>query len=164
MTPYEKIVSREHKDFPFDDFMDYPRLLLVDWREEEPRIVRSFLKAAGFPADEVRLARDPAIGWYRMSRGDASLTLPESDEVSAQHSTLVALQRLFGTTHGIRYLNHVAFGDTGYFVVETREVWGRLEERQPHVRWFFTPMDILPDVFKASLQQLAAAAQRHARG
>lgn len=53
-------------------------------------------------------------------------------------------------------------GDGSWFVVETREAWTKLEDRNEHVRWFFTPVDRLPDTFKADIDELAAAGARYA--
>lgn len=161
MSPYDKITSRNDRSFPFDDFSTYPRLMIVDWREEEPRILKAFFKATELPADGTVLEMDDATQYYQLVRGDLRVDVPWGDEASAQHSTLVALQRLFGTSHSIRYLNHAAFGDTGYFLVETNETWRRLESQNPHVRWFFTPIEILPDVFKSDVEMLSQAGERY---
>jgi hypothetical protein len=160
MHPYDKIVSRDDRSFPLDDFSTYSQLLLVDWKEEEPRILSAFFNATGLSSDGAKLYVDDKSQYYQLVRGDVRIDVPWGDEISAQHSMLVALQRVFGASHSIRYLNH-AFGDTGYFVVETNESWRRLESQNPNVRWFFTPIELLPDVFKSDVDALAQVGRRY---
>ncbi|MBA8888292.1 hypothetical protein FHW12_002516 [Dokdonella fugitiva] len=153
MHPYDTIVSRDVGAFPLDEFSKYPRFMPVDWREEEPRILSAFFKATGLPAEGTALEMDERTSYYQLVRGSERVDVPWGDEASAQHSMLVALQRMFGASHSIRYLNH-GCADTGCFVVETNEDWRSLERANPHVRWFFTPIDLLPDVFKSDVDDL----------
>jgi len=155
MLPYDKIASRDDRAFPLDEFAAYPRLIVMDWREEEPRILKAFFKATGLPIDTAKLETSSTSEYYQLVRGDVRIDVPWSENVSAQHSMLVALQQLFGATHSIRYLNHAAVSDGGYFVVETNDAWRSLNTRNPNVRWFFTPIDLLPDVFKSDVELLA---------
>ena len=163
MFPYDNILSHDNELFPFDDFSSYPRLMFVDWKEEEPRILQAFFKAAALPADGTRLEMDDATQYYQLIHGDKSAEVPWGDDISAQHSMLVALQKVFGTTRSIRYLNHAASGDTGYFLVETNETWQELEKNNPHVRWFFTPVELLPDTFTTDVEVLSQVGGKYAR-
>lgn len=161
MHPYDTIVSRDVDAFPLDGFLDYPRLMSVDWREEEPRMLSAFFKATGLPADGTALEMDDRTSYWQLVRGSDRVDVPWGDEVSAQHSMLVALQRVFGASHSIRYLNH-GCTDTASFVVETNEDWRRLESANPHVRWFFTPIERLPDVFKSDIDDLSNVGKTYA--
>ena len=53
-------------------------------------------------------------------------------------------------------------GDTGYFVVEAKETWQMLESQNPHIQWFFTPIEILPDVFKSDFKILSQVGEQYA--
>jgi hypothetical protein len=154
MHPYDKIISRDSQLFPVDDFSAYPRLIVVDWREEEHRILKSFFKATGLAPEGATLEMDDKTQYFQLVRGDFRIDIPWGAEASAQHSMLLALQQAFASTHSIRYLNHAAFGDAGGFVVETNETWRVLENQYPHVRWFFTPLALLPDTFKSNEKEL----------
>ena len=162
MLPYDRITSRDNAAFPLDEFIDYAHTLAVDWREEEPRILRAFLRATGLPADDARLEMDPKTECYDLVRGALRIAVPWGEAVSAQHSMVRALDEAFRDSHAIRYLNHAALGDGSWFVVETGEAWTTLEDRNEHVRCFFTPVDRLPDTFKADIDKLAAAGARYA--
>ncbi|HTU68340.1 MAG TPA: hypothetical protein VMF52_20525 [Steroidobacteraceae bacterium] len=160
--PYDKIASRDAQSFPYDDFFKYPRRLLVDWKEEEPRILDDFLAATGLPADGTRLVMNDKTQFYQLARGNAWADVPWSKTSSAQHSMVAALQKVFGATHSIRYLNNADVSDTGFFAVETHETWRQLEKRYPHVKWFFTPIELLPDTFNTDAKTLNEIGQRYA--
>jgi len=162
MHPYDKIVTRDCNAFPVEDFLDYPRAIAVDWREEEPRILRSFLAATGLSSDEARLEMDDKSGYYDLVRRVSRYAVPWGEGQSAQHSMLLALQKAFDNSHSLRYLNHSALGDTGRFIVETRETWSELERNNPEVRWFFTPVERLPDTFHSSPEELSEVGERYA--
>lgn len=161
MHPYDKITSRDSERFPASDFSTYPRLILVDWREEEPRILDAFFKATGLAPNEATLEMDDKTSYYQLVRGDRRFEVPWGPKTSAQHFMLVALQQAFGSTHSIRYLNHVALSDAGAYVVETNETWQSLEKQHPHVRWFFTPLDLLPDTFNTNVEELRRIGARY---
>jgi len=162
MHPYDKITSRDSRLFPIDDFSAYPRLILVDWREEEPRILKAFFKATGLSPDDTALEMDERAQCYQLVRDDVRFNVPWGPEASAQHSMLVALQQAFCASHSIRYLNQAALSDTGCYVVESNETWQLLEAQYPHVRWFFTPLELLPDTFKSDIEELRQIGARYA--
>lgn len=163
MTPFAQITSRDDAAFPFDAFSRYPKLLVIDWREEEGSIVSKYCKLAGLAQDEATLVMDDATGWFNLIHKGGSLPIPWSEDVSAQHSTVVALQKAFGQAHAIRY-SQAAAGDSGFFIVETPQTWQRLEAENPHVRWFFTPVELLPDTVNASFDDIREAGRRYAEG
>jgi hypothetical protein len=86
------------------------------------------------------------------------------DGESAQHAAVRTLQTIYAGTHSIRYLNHAAPGDTAYFVVETPAAWSALEAANPLVRWFFTPLEYLTDIFEGSSGNLTEAARLYEAG
>jgi len=164
MHPFDKIQSRDHAAFPFQEFSNYRRLFMVDWREAESSIAEAFLRAAGLPAsDTVWTWNDADHAGTFSCRGRAYPVVATGGR-SAQHDAVAALQAIYSATHSIRLLNHVARGDTAYFVVETPDTWKRLEERNPAVRWFFTPLEYLYDCFETSFEDLSEAGRLHAEG
>jgi len=164
MHPFGKITSRDNAAFPFKEFTSYSRLFMVDWRESEDRIAEAFLYAAGLPANETtwHWNEEARLGKF-VSRG-RSFPLPKRDGQSAQHAAVSGLQEIYAGSHSIRYLNHVAPGDTAYFVVETPAAWNSLESANPLVRWFFTPLEYLADIFEESFEDLSKAARLYEAG
>jgi len=164
MHPFDKITNRDNAAFPFKLFTSYPRLFMVDWREGEDWIAKAFLRAAGLPENETTWHWDEAAsaGKY-VSRG-RSYPVPKHDGQSAQHAAVKALQALYADSHSIRYLNHAAAGDTAYFVVETPATWRALEAAHPLVRWFFTPLEYLGDIFEGSFDDHSEAAKLYEAG
>lgn len=142
-TPFRSTISRL-----------YHKLIRVDWREEERRILAAFIEATGLPADNAALEMDDKTQYYQLVGDSFRIDVPWGDNVSAQHSMLAALQQAFAATHSIRLLNRAVLGDTGCFLVETNETWRLLEEQNPHVRWFFTPIELLPDTFNSDTEIL----------
>jgi len=163
MQAFDKIASRDNAQFPFADFMNHGRLLAVDWRAAEDEILDAFFRATGLPNSDASLEWDAAAQHMKLRHQGQVIPVARGAGVSAQHSMLRALQKVHEGSHSIRYLNHVAAGnDTAFFVVETTDAWRRLEQANPHVRWFFTPIDLLPDVFESSPAELTAAGSRYA--
>lgn len=163
MSCYDQITSRDPAAFPFQAFLGYPRLLMVDWREEERRILSGFFKATGLSREGIDLEWDEPLGRMIFVHPGGRIELARGDGTSAQHSMLMALQQVYGASHPIRCLSYeVAAGDTGYFFVEERNTWARLEQDYPLVRWFFTPIELLPDTFEGDHAALREAARRYA--
>src|SRR5689334_14545292 len=164
MHPFDKITNRDSAAFPFQEFTSYPRLFMVDWRESEDFIAEAFLRTAGLPARETTWHWDEAtsVGKYQ-SRG-RSFPVPKLDGQSAQHAAVKALQEIYAGSHSIRYLNHVAQGDTAWFVVETPATWSAVEAANPLVRWFFTPLEYLTDIVEGSFDDHAEAARLYEAG
>ena len=160
MHPFDQIHSRDSGAFPFEAFNEYPRCFMVDWRAAPEDIADGFFSAAGL-AQLARLTREGDDSLKLIHR-DESLTLKLRPGVSAQHGLLEAFQAYFGIRHSMRYLNHVALGDTAYFVVQPTSTWARLELANPYVKWFFTPLDRLPDIFDSPFEKLAEAGKLYA--
>lgn len=161
MHPFDKITSRDNDAFPFDDFLEYPHLLIVDWKEAENDMMERFFEAAELSNENTQLVWDEEAQLMKFTYHDKILPIPRGNEISAQHSMLMVFQQVYGNNYSIRYLNHVTAGDTGYFVVETPDFWQRLEIENPHVRWFFTPIECLPDTFETSFEELSEAGRRY---
>jgi hypothetical protein len=162
-TPYDLIRSRENADFPFDALQSYARSIAVDWREADETIVEHFLAATGLPADDARVRWDLSKPYALLDHAGVTHDV-KRDGRSAQDVMLRKLDELYGAKHQLRLLSHVANGDTAYLVVETPERWRELEAANPFVRWFFTPIGVLPDLFEGTFEDLAAAAKRYADG
>ena len=161
MHPFDKIQSRDNAAFPFAAFQEYPRSFAVDWRAGVVDIFDDFAKAAGL-AGSAQLTVDPASRTPVLSHDGQRLALGLHNATSPQHGMVSLLQGYFGIRHSIRYMNHVAPGDTAYFVVESTSTWKRLEAANPHVKWFFTPLEKLPDVFTTSFETLAECGRQYA--
>ena len=164
MHPFDKVTSRDCAAFPFKQFTDYSRLFMVDWRESEDWIAEAFLRAAGLPANETTWHWDEAASLGKFISRGRSVPVHRRDGQSAQHAAVSSLQEIYAESHSIRYLNHVAPGDTAYFVVETPAAWSLLETANPLVRWFFTPLAYLTDIFQQSFDDLAEAARLYEAG
>ena len=132
MHPFDKIASRDREAFPFQEFLKHPRCFMVDWRASVIDIFDDFAKAAGL-AGTAQLTIDPSIRMPVLTHGGERVALTLHDSQSGQHGMIAVLQGYFGIRHSIRYLNHVAHGDTAYFVVESSSTWKRLESAYPHV-------------------------------
>lgn len=132
---------------------------MVDWRAADNEIGDAFFKAAGITGAQIRYedAPDPVL----IHQGE-KLQLKFADSVSRQYSVVKALHSYFGIRHAIRYLNHAAAGDTAYFVVEAASTWARLETENPHVKFFFTPFELLPDFIESPFDEIAEVGKRYA--
>ena len=164
MHPFDKITNRDNAAFPFRELTSDPRLFMVDWREGEDFIAEAFLRAAGLPANETTWHWDEATNVGKFISRGRSFPVPRRDGQSAQHAAVCALQEIYAGSHAIRYLNHVAQGDTAYFVVETPETWRALETANPLVRWFFTPLEYLADIVEGSFEDHSEAARLYDAG
>jgi hypothetical protein len=163
-SPYDLIVSRDNDAFPFEQFLGYPRCFMIDWRAAPIDIAEDFIEAAGL-TQRATLALDTADPEVIVLRHvDTARFRPNHPSFSPQHQVLKMLQMHFGIRHSIRLLNHVTNGDTAYCVVEPLSGWERLEKANPHVRWFFTPYQLLPDIMKASYEEIAECGRKHAGG
>jgi hypothetical protein len=161
MDIYSKITNTKGAELPFEEFTMHPHCLIVDWREAEEDILEAFLAATGEPRDEVDLRPDEASNVMIVAKGEEVIPIRKGKGVSSQHSMLLALQNLYGSSHAIRYLHDVEEGDTAYFMVESPETWQRLEQENPNIRWFFVPIEVVPDTFETPSDQLRAAARRY---
>jgi hypothetical protein len=164
MHPFDKITSRENAAFPFKPFTSYPRLFMVDWRESEDWIAEAFLRSAGLPANETTWHWDETAGIGKFVSRGRSFPVDKRDGQSAQHAAVSVLQEIYARSYSIRYLNHVAPGDTAYFVVETPATWSALEAANPFVRWFFTPLEYLADIVEGSFEDHSEAARLYEAG
>jgi len=164
MHPFDKITNRDTAAFPFKLLTSYSRLFMVDWRESEDWIAKGFLRAAGLPANETTWNWDEAAGLGSFVSRGRNFPVHRLDGQSAQHAAVSALQEIYAGSHSIRYLNHVAPGDTAYFVVETPGTWSTLEAANPLVRWFFTPLEYLTDIVESSFEDLGEAARLYEAG
>lgn len=164
MLPYSKIASRDPKAFPVRDFFSHPHLLAVDWRDDEGWMLKSFFKATAISDPSAGLTWDEPSKAMNFTVGGHGLAIRSSDDASAQHAMLLALQHFYGKTHSIRLLNHVINADTAYLMAETNEAWRQIEESFPLAKWFFTPIEALRDVFLTPFEEICAAGQRYAGG
>ena len=164
MHPFDKVTNRDNAAFPFEQFTSYSRLFMVDWRESEDWIAEAFLRAAQLPANETTWHWDEVASLGKFVSRGRSFPVPRRNGQSAQQAAVCALQEIYADTHSIRYLNHVAPGDTAYFVVETPADWSSLESANPLVRWFFTPLEYLTDIFENSFEDLSEAAHLYEAG
>ena len=160
-APYDLVTSRDNAAFPFDAVQAYPRSFAVDWRESDEGIVESFLKSAGLPPNDAQVRWDLAKPYALLHHAGVTHDV-RRDGRSAQDAMLRKLDELYGAGHQVRIVSHVAQGDTAFFVVETPERWAALEAANPHVRWFFTPIGGLPDLFEGTFDELGEAARRYA--
>jgi hypothetical protein len=161
-APYHLIADREPSQFPFAAVQSYRHCFAVDWRESDMDIVERFLTAAGLPAHDAKVRWEAAPGHSVLTRNGLDHAVPLEGR-SAQDAMLRVLATVYRATHGIRSLSHVALGDTAYFVVETPSDWAGFEIQNPLVRWFFTPIERLPDLFTTSFDDLAEAARSFAK-
>lgn len=164
MHPYSQIVSRTREEFPMDAFRAYPALMLVDWREAETTIAEQFFNATGLPSAGTEMVWDDQTEIMSFVHEGRAFPITRGEGASAQHSTLLVLQQVYGNRHSIRYLNHVTAGDWAYYAVETPATWKQLEEQYPLVRWFFTPIAFVPDVFASAYEELEQAGRSYAEG
>lgn len=164
MHPFDKIADRDPAAFPFQPFTSYAHLFMVDWREGEDGIAEAFLRAAGLPAKETTWHWDEATSLGKFVSRGRSYPVARGDGQSAQHAAVSALQEIYAGSHSIRYLNHVALGDTAYFVVETPATWSALETANPLVRRFFTPLAYLTDIFEGSFEDHGEAGDLYEAG
>jgi TPR repeat protein len=161
MRPFNLITSRDPGLFPWEALMEYEHLMAVDWREEENWIVERFCRASGLSREGINLTWNDAGDLLHLTYPGGSIDIEQGEGRSAQHSMIAALQTAFGATHSIRHLSHLEGSDTVYFVVETHTDWQDLEARNLHVRWFFTPIERIPDVFLSDYAALDEAAERY---
>ena len=159
MDLYRQIISTESREFPVDALSDYSHCITVDWRDAEDDVLCAFLAAVSDFRLPLNLQLLSCAGEKTLSDGVQMVSLQTGDSVSAQHAMLMALQGLCGECLAIRYVHDVFDGDTVCFMVETPEVWTRLEQENPHIRWFFIPIELIPDTFTTPVSQLHAAAQ-----
>lgn len=163
-SPYDLITSRDIAAFPFEPFLTYPRCFMVDWRAGGIEVAEGFVKAAGL-SERASLTIDTADpGVLVLKHIDTARLRMNHPDWSEQHQVLKMLQTHFGIRHSIRYLNHAAEGDTAYCVVESLSTWERLEKANPHVKFFFTPYQLLPDIIKAPFSEIAGIGRKHADG
>ncbi len=162
LHPYSQIASRDNSEFPIHEFFQYPHLFAVDWREAEDWMLELFITATGISPDGASLSWDDKTKVMNFTVRDRTVAIPSTGGISAQHGMLMALQTLYGDTHSIRHLNHVTGGDTVYVAVETNVDWQELDSSLPLVRWFFTPIQALPDVFQTPFDELSAIGARYA--
>ncbi len=160
MHPFEQILSREKETFPFDAFRDYARCFVVDRRASAEDIAEGFFSAAGL-VQLARIVRDDNDALTLIHR-DVSLQIKLPPDASPQHALLLFFQEYFGIRHSMRYLNHVTPSDTAWFVVQPTNTWARLELANPFVKWFFTPLDRLPDIFDSTFEKLGDAGKLYA--
>jgi len=163
LTPYDQITSRDNDAFPFQTFLDYPRCFMIDWRAAPMEVAEGFIKAAGLTGRATITPDAAGNGDFMISYVD-KITLRFNDHHSRQHQVLKMLQVHFGIRNAIRYVNHAAAGDTAYCVVESLSTWERLEKANPHVKWFFTPYQLLPDIINASFDEISACGRKYADG
>jgi hypothetical protein len=160
LHPFDQILSRDKEAFPFAAFLEYPRCFVVDARASAEDIAEEFFRAAGI-SQLARIDRGEDDGLILIHR-DVSLPLRLPPSSSTQHAMLTVLQAYFGIRHSMRYLNHVTAADTAWFVVQPTNTWARLELANPYVKWFFTPLDRLPDIFDSPFEKLGQAGKLYA--
>jgi hypothetical protein len=160
LHPFDQIHSRDKDAFPLEAFREYPRCFMVDWRASAEDIAEGFFRAAGI-AQLARIDRDEEDGLMLIHR-DVSLPIRLPASTSPQHAMLTILQAYFGIRHSMRYLNHVTAADTAWFVVQPTNTWARLELANLYVKWFFTPLDRLPDIFDSPFEKLGHAGKLYA--
>jgi hypothetical protein len=160
LHPFEQIHSRDKEAFPLGDFREYARCFIVDRRAPAEDIAESFFSAAGI-SQLARITRDENDELMLIHR-DVSLQIRLPAGTSPQHALLAVLQAYFGIRHSMRYLNHVTGADAAWFVVQPTNTWARLELANPYVKWFFTPLDRLPDIFDSSFEKLSEAGKLYA--
>ena len=159
MDLYRRIISTDSREFPTDALLDDSHCLTVDWRDAEDDVLSAFLVVISDFRLPLNLQLLNCAGGKTLSDGVQMVPLQTGDSVSAQHAMLMALQGLCGERLAIRYVHDVFDGDTVCFMVETPEVWTRLEQENPHIRWFFIPIELIPDTFTTPGSQLHAVAQ-----
>ena len=160
MHPFDQIEGREKETFPFDAFRDYARCFTVDRLASAEDIADGFFGAAGL-AQLARIVRDEKDALTLIHR-DVSLRIKLAPDTSPQHALLTFFQEYFGIRHSMRYLNHVNGEGTAWIVVQPTNTWARLELANPFVKWFFTPLDRLPDIFDSSVEKLGEAGKQYA--
>ena len=160
MHPFDQIHSRDKDAFPFEAFHDYARCFVVDQRSSAEDVAEGFFRAAGL-AQLARIVRDDKDVLTLIHR-DVSLQIKLRPDTSQQHALLTFFQEYFGIRHSMRYLNHVTAGGTAWFVVQPMSTWARLELANPFVKWFFTPLERLPDIFDSSFEKLGEAGKLYA--
>ena len=160
MHPFDQIHSRDKEAFPFEAFRDYARCFVVDRRASAEDIAEGFFSAAGL-TQLARIVRDDNDALTLIHR-DVSLQIKLGADVSPQHALLLFFQEYFGIRHSMRYLNHATDIDTAWFVVQPTSTWARLDLANPFVKWFFTPLDRLPDIFDSSFEKLGEAGKLYA--
>ena len=87
MHPYDKILSRDAREFPFKQFEEYPRWFAVDWRAGEDDILEGFTKAAAMRSPPT-LERDPASGMLILVNEGHRLGLRFPENLSSQYCML----------------------------------------------------------------------------
>lgn len=162
LYPYDLISSRDNDSFPFDEITSYPHTLQVSWRAGEDSIVDDFFRATGLSSEGISLKWDEHAKIMRFYYPGGSIDIKRGNGTSSQHSMLMALQTVFGTTHSIRYVNLGDAASTALFVVEKHSRWNELENNNQFVRWFFTPITLLADTFESDVKVLQAAGRRYA--
>jgi len=160
LHPFDQIHGRDKESFPFDAFRDYARCFVVERYASAEDIAEGFFGAAGL-AQLARVVRDDKDGLTLIHR-DVSLQIRLRPDISPQHALLEFFQEYFGIRHSMRYLNHVTGDGIGWFVVQPTSTWARLELANPYVKWFFTPLDRLPDIFDSSFEKLGEAGRLYA--
>ena len=160
MTLYSKISGTQNSEFPFEELAAHPHCLIVDWREAEEDMLDAFLAATGESRDGIHLQASHTSVKV-LSKGAQNIPIEGGKGVSTQHAMLLALQALYGHAHSIRYVHDLDDGDTAYFMIESPDTWQRLEQENPNIRWFFVPVQNMPDTFETPGHQLRAAAQSY---
>lgn len=159
---FSLIVSRNVEDFPFQELTEYRHTLAVGWRSSEDSIWEQFAHAISALPTDCTLHWDEDLQVSRFMHGASSIDIRPGDGVSAQHSMMMALQSVFGHVYSIRLLNNFDCGSDAYFVVETHSAWEELEVENAHVRWFFTPIELLPDTFESPVTLIEEMGKRYA--
>jgi hypothetical protein len=160
LHPFDEIHSRAKETFPIEAFREYPRCFMIGRRASAEDIAEGFFRAAGL-SQLARISRDDHDALTLIHR-DVSLQIKLPPAASPQHALLNVFQEYFGIRHSMRYLNHVTAADTAWFVVQPTSTWARLELANPYVKWFFTPLDRLPDIFDSSFEKLGEAGKLYA--
>jgi hypothetical protein len=160
LHPFDQIHGRDKETFPSEAFHDYARCFTVDRDASAEDIADGFFRAAGL-AQLARIVRDEKNALTLVHR-DVSLRIELPPDTSPQHALLLFFQDYFGIRHSMRYLNHVTANGTAWFVVQPVSTWARLELANPFVKWFFTPLDRLPDIFDSTFEMLGEAGKRYA--
>jgi hypothetical protein len=160
--PYDHIESSDLNSFPFKHFQEHPHFFNVDWREGEDWILTNFSRSAKVAESDISLDWDDAKEMMFAIVRNQKIPVKRPD-FSTQHSMLLLLQKVYESTLSIRFLNHVTLADdTAWFAVETAETWNNLEKNYPLVSHFFTPIDILPDIFSSPSKKIAEVGIQYA--
>jgi hypothetical protein len=159
--PYDRIESLEVEAFPLKHFQDDTHFFSIDWREGEDWIHSRFAKAANVSERDLKISWDDAKECMTIELEGKPQPIKQAS-YSSQHSMLLLLQKTYRKQLSIRFLNHIALGDdTAYFAVETIDKWRTLEESNSLIRHFFTPIELLPDIFNSGAEAIVEAGRKY---